>query len=207
MVEDKYKGEEVLVFSREALGENFWSLPGVSPGAGSYLDLIFEKGDCQFLKRIQAEGDPRFKQIIPYVVYVCADRVFSYVRGKTSGETRLVGNRSIGIGGHVNPLDNINEGTWPGIFLRGARREVREELEFERNYVLVPDAVINDESNEVGQVHFGVLFVVHIEDESDIRAREDCLTDSEFIPIQDLKGPRREELEVWSKLVIDYLTS
>jgi predicted NUDIX family phosphoesterase len=202
---DKYKGEEVLVFSREIHGDDFWKLSGVFPVVGSYLDLIFENGKCQFMNRVQAEVDPRFKQIIPYVVYVCGGHVFSYVRGKTSGEKRLVGNRSIAIGGHINPIDNINEATWAGIFLRGARREVREELKFKVDYALVPDAIINDASSEVGKVHFGVLFIVYIENESDISVREDCLTNGEFISIAKLKGVLREELENWSKLVIDYL--
>lgn len=218
---DKYKGEQVLVFSRGVLGENFWEITAASPGAGSYLDLIFEKGECRFMDRAQAEVNPQFKQLIPYVVYVCGDRVFSYVRSKKSGEERLVGNRSIGIGGHINPVDEIGSvaggeggpsisqlaraGSWSSIFLKGARREVKEEVHFNKDYALVPEAVINDASNSVGQVHFGVVYIVRIENESDICAREDHLIDGEFIKISELKTVRNDELEGWSKLAVDLL--
>src|ERR1035438_7619824 len=45
----------------------------------------------------EAETNPNFKQIIPYVVITDGKRVLHYVRGKKAGEQRLVAKGSIGI--------------------------------------------------------------------------------------------------------------
>ncbi len=80
---------------------------GLAMDTQKYLDKLFAPGVPRFMPRPQAEKDPSFKQLIPYVIMTCDGKYLSYVRGKRAGETRLVAKRSIGIGGHINPTDDM----------------------------------------------------------------------------------------------------
>lgn len=209
-MEDKYKGERVLVFDRALLDE-LGAFQGTSRDVNKYLGPILDKKNNHFHLRMEAEQDETLKQIIPYVLFVCEDRVFSYVRGKQSGESRLVGNRSAGIGGHINPED---ESLFAGAsvssdmqtYLKAVRREIDEEVIIEGDYSPEIFALINDDENAVGRVHFGVVHVCRLSHEN-IAKREQQITKAGFLPISDLAGPRREELETWSSMAVDLLNS
>ena len=97
--------EQVLVVERKVI-EEVGLFNGLMFDIESYTDRIFVSGVPRFMPRSLAEKDPSFKQLIPYVIMACDGKYLTYVRGKRAGETRLVGNRSIGIGGHINPVDN-----------------------------------------------------------------------------------------------------
>ena len=110
-----------------------------------YLSEFFVAGVPRFMPRSLAEGDPTFKQLIPYVIMTHGGKYLSYVRGKQAGETRLVGHRSIGIGGHINPADDMPlfstdfrddiplfSQDFRDAYLSGVEREVAEEHFIER---------------------------------------------------------------------------
>src|SRR5258705_3097267 len=94
-----YPGENVLVIRRN-LFEQLGSFQGLSFEPEKYLNLLLSRGNNFFFPRAQAENDPAYKQIIPYVLLAFQDRVLYYVRGKKAGEQRLAAKGSIGIGGH-----------------------------------------------------------------------------------------------------------
>ena len=80
---------------------------GFSPRADHYLPRLLTGEHLAYRPRDEVETDPSFKQIIPYVIMAHGGRVLSYVRGKRAGEQRLLGQRSIGVGGHINPADDL----------------------------------------------------------------------------------------------------
>src|SRR5437016_3151552 len=87
----------------------------------------------------------------------------SHTPGRGGQETRLHGLYSVGIGGHISEEDH-------GLFSKdrgyqeGMRRELNEEVAIhEGNEATV--AVINDDSTEVGCVHFGVVHVLRVAEE------------------------------------------
>ncbi len=209
-MQDKYKGERVLVFSRATLDE-LGSFQGISGDTSRFMDVILDKSNNRFYERYLAEDDPSRKQIIPYVMFRCGDEIFSYVRGKQAGEKRLVGNRSVGIGGHINPKDEQLLPLAPaassdiGLYLEAVRREIAEEVIVDGEIDPKIVALINDDSDPVGRVHFGIVHLCDLDSKS-VRKREQQITESGFISIEDLAGPRRKELETWSALAIDYLT-
>src|SRR3954454_14804032 len=96
--------ELVLVFPRHLLDE-LGSFQGIHLAWGPYLQQILDARNTRFLSRSQAEEDLSFKQVIPYVLVRRGNALLHYVRGKGSGEKRLVAKGSIGIGGHINPDD------------------------------------------------------------------------------------------------------
>jgi predicted NUDIX family phosphoesterase len=80
------------------------------------------------------------------------------------------------------------------------RREIMEEVAVEEiNESTV--AVINDDSTEVGQVHFGVVHVMHVAKE-DVVGHRSGIVAPEFVPIPDavknLSG-----YETWSRLCLE----
>ncbi|MFO8070594.1 MAG: hypothetical protein R6V85_01855 [Polyangia bacterium] len=206
---DEYRGEKVLVFERSLL-DRLGGFQGYSLDAARYLDAILERRNNRFHDRSAAEQDPSQKQIIPYVLFVNGDRIFSYVRGKQSGEQRLVGNRSVGVGGHINPGDEMlfsgaEVASDRDAYFEAVRREIAEEVEVGADIDPRVVGLINDDGNAVGRVHFGVVHVCELDGDY-VRKREQQITRSGFYPIAELAGPRREELESWSALAIDLLS-
>jgi len=117
---------------------------------GSFLPRIRERGF--FLERERAERDPDFKQIIPYTVVLSDTQVFAFRRLEAQAEVRLRRKSSIGIGGHIDVID-----AGPDPVRAGCLRELREELAIDASADPEAVGVLNDEGNEVGAVHFGVI--------------------------------------------------
>ncbi len=207
-MEDKYRGERVLVFERDLL-DKLGPFDGITTDVDRYLDTILDKKNNRFHLRYLAEEDESLQQIIPYVLFICGEEVFSYVRGKQAGEARLVGNRSVGIGGHINPGDEMlfqgaAVATDRQTYLEAVGREIEEEVIVDEPFAPEIKALINDDSNPVGRVHFGVVHVCRLSGKT-VRKREQQITQSGFIRVADLAGPRREELETWSQLAVEML--
>lgn len=152
----------------------------------------------RYLDRPAAEGDPGFKQLIPYVVVRDGERVFLMHRTDAGGDTRLHRKASIGVGGHLNPIDEGADALTAGL-----RREWAEELEvdWEPEFRLI--GFLNDDTNPVGAVHLGVVFVVeaagrHVA----VREREKLI--GAFVAADELAASWNR-LETWSQLVADAL--
>jgi predicted NUDIX family phosphoesterase len=192
--------EKVLGFPR-SLFEQLGVFQGFSADVDRYLPTILDKKNNSFQPRARAETDPTFKQIIPYVVITDRKSILHYVRGKKAGEQRLVAKGSIGIGGHINDEDHTLFTVGLQAFQEAVKREVSEELAIQGAFDARPVGLINDDSTEVGQVHFGVVHVLICEPEK-VKKNEQVITQVEFVPIEQLKV-RREQMETWSQLCLD----
>ena len=191
-------------FPRSIL-ERLGAFQGFSADVDRYLPTILDPKNNSFRSRAQTETDPNFKQIIPYVVITDGKSVLHYVRGKKAGEQRLVAKGSIGIGGHINDEDD----TLPAVidFLQAFRdaveREVCEELTVQGQFDARPVGLINDDSTDVGRVHFGIVHVL-FRSPGQVKKKEQVITQVEFLPIEELKA-RREQMESWSQFCLDNL--
>jgi predicted NUDIX family phosphoesterase len=192
--------ENVLVFP-SSLFEQLGIFQGFSADVGRYLPIILEQKNNSFQPRARAETDPAYKQIIPYVVVTDGKSILHYVRGKKAGEQRLVAKGSIGIGGHINDEDHTLFAFGLQAFQEAVKREVCEELVIQGEFDARPVGLINDDSTEVGQVHFGVVHVLFCKPEQ-VKKNEQVITQVEFIPIEELKA-KREQMETWSQLCLD----
>jgi predicted NUDIX family phosphoesterase len=196
------KEEKVLCFERKLL-EKLGLFQGLSLEVNKYLPILASASHLQYLNRSEAEHDKRYKQLIPYVLLICNDKILRYERGRGGQETRLHGLYSVGIGGHISEEDH-------GLFSKdrgyqeGMRRELMEEAAIDAgNEPAV--AAINDDSTEVGYVHFGVVHVVRVADENVAGGRSGILG-PEFIPIVDaVKDP--SGYESWSRFCLENLTA
>src|SRR5436305_823037 len=171
--------ERVLCFERK-LFEELGVFQGLGLDVEKYLPVLTSPSNLVYLNRTDAEQNKRFKQLIPYVLILCNGKILRYRRGKGGQETRLHGLYSVGIGGHIADEDHglFSSG---GGYQEGMRREIMEEVAV-KEVRETPVAVINDDSTEVGEVHFGVVHVMHVENESVAGSRSGIVA-PEFVPI------------------------
>ena len=194
------KEERVLCFERKLLDE-LGVFQGLSLEVEKYLPVVASPSRLVYLNRSDAEHDQRYKQLIPYVLLICRDKILRYRRGRGGQETRLHGLYSVGVGGHISDEDQ-------GLFSNdlgyrdGMRRELLEEVAVEEENESAV-AVINDDSTEVGWVHFGVVHVMHVASES-IAGRRSGIVGPEFIPmVEAVRDP--SGYESWSRFCLEQM--
>jgi len=192
--------ERVLCFERKLLDE-LGVFQGLSLEVEKYLPVVTSSSRLLYLNRSDAEHDKRYKQLIPYVLLICNGRILRYLRGRGGQETRLHGLYSVGVGGHISEEDQGLFSVGPG-YHEGMRRELMEEVAVEEENESAV-AVINDDSTEVGCVHFGVVHVMHLAKES-IAGRRSGIVGPEFIPmVEAVKDP--SGYESWSRFCLEHL--
>jgi len=192
--------ERVLCFERKLL-EELGVFQGISLEVDKYLPVLTAAARLVYLNRSEAEQDRRYKQLIPYVMLICNDRILRYRRGRGGQESRLHGLFSIGIGGHISEEDH-------GLFSsnRGYREGMRRELMEEAAIDQEPEAavaVINDDSTDVGAVHFGVVHIMPVADEN-VAGRRSGIVSPEFIPMADAVKDT-SGYESWSRFCLEHL--
>ena len=195
--------EEMVLAIRRSLFDQLGAFQGLSFDVARYLGPFLSRENNRFLPRSHAEQDPSFKQIIPYVILTHAGKVLHYVRGKKGGEQRLTAKGSIGIGGHLNDADENLFSLDQRSYLAGVRREVEEELILQSGYQNHIRALLNDDSNEVGRVHLGIVHVFEL-DGAQVTKRESQITQVAFLTPAELLA-RRGQLETWSQICVDHL--
>jgi predicted NUDIX family phosphoesterase len=192
--------ERVLCFERK-LFEELGVFQGLSLQVEKYLPVFTAASHLKYKNRSEAEQDKRYKQLIPYVLLVCKDKILRYRRGKAGQETRLHGLYSVGIGGHISEEDHGLFSTDRG-YQEGMRRELMEEVAIDAAHE-PPVAAINDDSTDVGQVHFGVVHVVRVPSEN-VAGRRSGIASPEFVPMADaVKDP--SGYESWSRFCLEHL--
>ena len=197
----RYNGEQVLVVPREAF-EAVGAFHGVKRNPEAYLSAFLKPGVARYMDRDLAEDSPQYKQIIAYAIFRHAGRILAYARTPKGGETRLHNKMSLGIGGHINPVDGLTDSI--STYLAGMEREIREEISFSGTATQQLYAVINDDTNEVGSVHLGIVHLFELDNE-EVAPNEKALAELGFHSLDELAGPLYERLETWSAICVDAL--
>jgi predicted NUDIX family phosphoesterase len=199
VLDDKYLEEYVLVFPTQLL-DQIGKFQGLSFELSKYLDIIFNPKNHTFLRRKEAESNPDYKQLIPYALLHCGDKVFVYRRGKLLAEKRLLGNFSLGVGGHIAVTD-------PGLFGTtyedGLKREINEEVIIESPYAQRIVALLNDDANDVGKVHFGIVHALSLEKPL-VKPREKSINETRFLSTAELQKDI-DKFENWSIICIQHI--
>lgn len=172
----------------------------------------FVDKEAWFCIRENAEEDPRLKQIIPYIFVIdpFAGKVLCYTRCKKSGEQRLAGKKSLGFGGHINPVD-FAVGSMHGAIRQATYRELQEELNITgAMYATQPFGFVNNERDAVGEVHLGFV-VACVLNETGLATLTtgDGVFTADWMTAQDLWDHEHDKLEAWSQMLLpriaDYL--
>ncbi len=187
--------EQVLVVPRAIL-QAAGIFHGFSPRVDHYLPKLLDPTHLTFLPRPQAEEDSTFKQLIPYIVLRCGDRLFHYTRGASGTEARLRALRSLGVGGHVC----ADDGPAATAYRTGLLRELAEEVEIDTTWTERAIGLINDDDSPVGRVHLGIVHLVELA-EPKVRHREAAL---ESCGLTSPATLRRDSaaFETWSRFLL-----
>lgn len=194
--------EHVLVITR-ALLDQLGSFQGFQPEVDRYLEAMLAPDANFFMERPAAELDPTHKQLIPYSIFHHNGRYLCYTRGGKSGEKRLVAKRSVGIGGHINPVDQSHDGLGKSMYFNSIEREITEELVIGGTHTQEVIGLINDDSSEVGSVHLGVVHRFELSSD-EVRSNEEAIQDLQFYTLGELRA-MRDQLEAWSQIIVDHL--
>jgi predicted NUDIX family phosphoesterase len=157
--------------------------------------VVAAERDGRYEPRTEMEGDPSFKQVIPYLVLRDGPRYFLMQRTTAGVDVRLHGRYSIGVGGHLNPGD--------GGLLGGLQREWAEEVvaDFVPAFRLV--ALLNDDTTPVGSVHLGAVYLADTGGRPVTIRETDKLTGA-FASAADVEAVA-DRLETWSRLAFEFL--
>jgi predicted NUDIX family phosphoesterase len=188
------------------MNENVLVVP--TSGINPLLEGIFSKanldrclsyilGNYSFLSRAIAEDDPGFKQIIPYVLIRHQDRFLLAQRTSRQTEKRLHNKYSVGIGGHINDLEQSDG--HKDVLHAGLERELNEEVRvLGKRLALNLVGIISDDSTDVGKVHLGLVFVLDV-DSDQYRIEEPELMTARWAPA-DILREKFPLMETWSQI-------
>jgi predicted NUDIX family phosphoesterase len=192
--------EHVLCFPSSLL-DTLGRFQGVSFDVATYFPHVTAQPNCRYVLRQKAEADPTYKQLVPYVVILCGESLFCYRRGKWGGEERLHALYSVGVGGHIAVEDRMLFSTDPVGYEDAMWRELGEEITIPHPHREACVALINDDSNSVGKVHFGVVHVIETTVPTATK-KQSSITDVGYVstdnPLAD-----RPSYETWSRLLLE----
>jgi len=163
--------------------------------ADYFTNIITQKK--QFLPRSLMETDPTYKQIIPYLIFSYEDTFFLMQRQAHASEQRLKSKLTLGIGGHIREEDIKS-----GDVVEWARREFEEEVDYKGSYTVEPLGILNDDTNDVGKVHVG--FVYLLRGDSPLINVKSELKSGTLVTLEEC-DMQYDNLETWSQIVVDYL--
>lgn len=194
--------EQIIVVSREILFNNeknaFNGFLSKNDVQGEEIFDTFKNYEVK--RRGDMEEDPSYKQLISYCLLENEnDEILVYQRLSGGGEERLHGQSSVGVGGHMNNVvgaDSINE-----VLRVNAQRELHEEvgLSKDRSQNMEYIGFINDDTNEVGKVHIGVVFKIKVKS-SDVEVKETDTLKINWVSQDEIND--LNHFESWSALIL-----
>ena len=151
----------------------------------------------EFHSRSIMEQDNTYKQIIPYLVFTHQGQYFLMQREKNISEKRLQNKFSLGIGGHIRKEDMVNNSIFDW-----ATREFHEEISYDGSVAVETIGILNDDSNEVGKVHLGIVLLL-CGNTNTIAVRSE-LKSGTLVSLEEC-ARKYNQLESWSQIVYNFL--
>lgn len=158
------------------------------------------------LGKVSAEESPEFKQPIGYALLINPKlkTVFAYKRASKDEnytEKKLQGKWSWGVGGHIEQSDICQNP-----IRESMKREIQEEVKMNgRIYDIQPLGYINDDSNSVGSVHFGILYAA-LTDSTEVKpTKEHEIDRGELMTLGQLEEIMTTpgcDVETWSQIAM-----
>ena len=201
-------GKEALVVKKEILFQDKYFQDFLSSLEHDYISKI-SKNYFYHQRGEELENNSSLKQIIPYVWIINPDKkeIFAYKRasGKQNyKEVRLMNKISCGIGGHIEKEDSNNP------IENAMMRELMEEVKMKEYPKPKIIGYLNDDSNSVGRVHFGVVAIA--ETTAKVKKGDSEMAHGKFYSIKELENilsNPENEVESWTRIswpfVKDYL--
>lgn len=155
-----------------------------------------------FLDRDTAEYDPAWRQVIPYQIVQNFDaypaEYLLITRTKKQTEERLHEKLSLGIGGHINPINSPTE----SVLTANMRREREEEIRLDV-YTENMVGVIRSNASEVDRVHLGLVVTLGVRHTLEVREKENMT--ARWASVDEILACY-DKLERWSQILANVLT-
>ena len=132
------------------------------------------------------------------MIFTVDGKLFVMQRKSKASEQRLAGKLSIGIGGHMTQQDIQGETLFDWV-----SREFEEEVSYAGNLQMHTLGFLNDDSNEVGQRHIGLVVLLK-GDNNQIALNGDEHKSGQLLSMEEC-FERFDEFETWSQLVLKAL--
>ena len=190
----KYKEEKIFVIPInliENISDKFTKMKHDTNIWSKYDNL------GKYIYRYDAEYNPVFQQLIPYLLVCNEDESKYFVSKRIKGDHRLVDNLSLGFGGHIDECDGTHE-----VVLKALSREMNEELDIDpvstaRFIGTMRD--INSKTND----HIGLIFIVKAK-EGDVSVKETDNLEGKWMTKAEM-FESYSLFEGWSKYLLDYM--
>lgn len=208
------KHQEHIVAIRQSMVEAMGIEQGLYSRTMLPLHLFCDRVKSQTViaQRAGLEDDPTHRQLVTYVVFYKEavggnSRQFAVYQRRV-GDARLLGDYSVGFGGHVE-LTDVQchsddlldlEKTLNTALVRELSEEVglqSDVLEHATHY-----GYINDMTDPVGRVHLGVVYAIRLDADQDIRPNEQGL---QWVGWRTAAEMRALKLERWSQLLTEIM--
>jgi len=203
IIADKMK-REVMVVPNTALFTNTVRESKVYANSETNFE---EKilNNFEFMVRWQAEENTDYKQPITYAIVMNEKKeIFVYTRGDKNSaawDKRLHEKLSIWVGGHLEREDEDVENPLRDCLARELEEEIL--LKSENITEITPIGYINDDRNEVWEVHIWVAYLVHVKDFS-AQMEDGELAEGSFKSYDELKqliSSWNYNVETWTELL------
>lgn len=186
----KYGDESVLCIKLDDLHFN--------PKDGPFFSeskMQFCYADAESLPRWLVENNPDYKQLVNYALLRRFSADGFFVTKRIGGDDRLIGQRSICIGGHVQGGETLSA---------AMLRELNEETGVTDEGVTVARRVgyIYDGSSDVSSCHFGIVWDVVLNDQCNVAVQESDRMTAEWMDIESIAALSESgKLESWSDII------
>lgn len=207
---DKLSQNQIMAIEKDILFKDGYFEGHQDIKEYNYEELILN--NYQYFLRSEIEHDKKYKQPIGYLIIVNHEQktIFSYQRASKDNEykeKRLQGRWSWGIGGHIEKNDLEFSANNNPIKISTAR-----ELEEETGLKIDPDNLknlgyINNDTDDIGSVHFGVLYIIETE-LLQLSSSSLEIKNGQFRSIQKLLEMIKSndyQVEEWSRISLDLI--
>lgn len=153
------------------------------------------------------EADTSLKQVIPYIWILNPDtkKVFLYQRAKHDTpagehiETRYLGKYSGGVGGHI---DEDTEQHSKDPITDAMLRELKEEVAMNNYPTPKFYGYLNDETDSIGTVHFGLIAIAETAEEVHAKAEEGLISGRfyDITEVDKLMNDPKAVFENWTRI-------
>ena len=208
VVQDKMM-RQIMVIKNNIVFANIDRTTGfLDVGSLNFEDLLLQ--NYEYMQRGIAETNFEYKQPIPYGVVrdTSTNKIFLYKRGgsgSNAGDARLHSKISIWVGGHIEKDDRVSD----NIMVDCLRREIQEEMGISEDLIQSVSLIwgINDDSNEVGKVHFWLAYLVDVSTQ-DFALEDGELEKGSFMSIEEIGtmiASWEYDVETWTKILFEPL--
>lgn len=202
-------GKHALVVPRDTLFAEKQFQGFLPVDQHDYISLIL-KDHAYHLRGDELESNHELQQVIPYVWVINSrtKQVFMYKRvpnetdkkSKEFLEQRYLGKLSGGVGGHI---DKDTEQGQKDPLTAAMMREIDEEVEIigtKRKPRFI--GYINDDSDDIGKVHFGLVALLEVEGEVKPRANQGLDEARFYTPaeVESMFNDAQLKIENWTRL-------